>query len=129
MGKIIIKGMEFFAYHGHYPEEKMAGNKFMLNITLWTDTKPAEISDNINDALNYQAVYMIIKNKIETTKYNLIEHLGREILKDLFESFDTLLKAEIELNKMHPPMGGQIQSVGIVLKHNKKSIVKQTKTN
>lgn len=123
MGKIVIKEMEFFAFHGHYPEEKLAGNKFILNITLWTDTTKAEVSDDINDALNYQSVYATIKEKIENTNSNLLEHLSKEILKELFLKYENLKKAELELHKMHPPMGGQIKSVGVILKYNRKNII------
>ena len=115
MGEIKISGMEFFAYHGHYPEEKLAGNKFILNLTLWTDTTKAELSDNIEDTINYQAVYTTIKNNIENTKSNLLEHLARRILDALFNNYPDLIKAKLELNKMYPPMGGQIHSVGVVL--------------
>ncbi len=115
MGKIVIKGMEFFAFHGHYPEEKLAGNKFELNIILWTDTSVAERTDNIKDALNYQAVYATIKQDIENTNSNLLENLARRILDSLFENYPAIEKAELELNKMHPPMGGQIYSVGVII--------------
>jgi len=27
MGKILLEGMEFFAYHGHYKEEQIIGTK------------------------------------------------------------------------------------------------------
>lgn len=115
MGKIVINGMEFFAFHGHYPEEKLAGNKFELSVCLWTNTKAAEESDNIEDTLNYQAVYLSIKDIIENTKCNLLEHLARSILNSLFENYMEIDKISLELNKMHPPMGGQIKSVGVVL--------------
>jgi 7,8-dihydroneopterin aldolase/epimerase/oxygenase len=115
MNIITIMGMEFFAFHGHYPEEKTAGNRFILNIKIWTDTESAGLSDNIQDALNYQTVYAIIKNKMDNSNSNLLENLGHNILKSLFEKFPLLYKAELEINKMHPPMGGQITSVGVVL--------------
>jgi dihydroneopterin aldolase len=121
MNKILITGMEFFAFHGHYEEEKLAGNKFVVDLTLWCNTRKAEQSDNLEDALNYQSVYISVKEVISNTKVNLLEHLAAKILDTLFSEFDNLRKAEVYLKKVNPPMGGQIKDVGVVMrKKNKK---------
>ena len=119
MGKIQLSGIEIFAYHGHYEEEKYAGNNFRIDITLWTDTQKAEISDNLDDALNYQVVYAIVKDIVLNTKYNLLERLARVILDSFFEEFKQLEKAKIYIQKINPPLGGAIESVGVeILKEN-----------
>lgn len=121
MNKILITGMEFFAFHGHYEEEKLAGNKFVVDLILWYNTRKAEQSDNLEDALNYQSVYISVKEVISNTKVNLLEHLAAKILDTLFSEFDNLRKAEVYLKKVNPPMGGQIKDVGVVMrKKNKK---------
>src|SRR5690554_4098569 len=121
MNKILITGMEFFAFHGHYEEEKLAGNKFVVDLTLWYNTRKAEQSDNLEDALNYQSVYISVKEIISNTKVKLLEHLAAKILDNLFSEFDNLRKAEVYLKKVNPPMGGQIKDVGVVMrKKNKK---------
>ncbi len=112
--------MEFYAFHGHYPEEKIAGTKFIIDIKLWTNTNKACVSDSINDALNYQTVYENIKTFVESTKSDLLENLAKGIIDNLFTNFPNLRKTEIYLKKMHPQMGGQIKSVGVVLKQSKK---------
>lgn len=116
MNKILISGMEFFAFHGHYHEEKIAGNKFLINLTLWSDTSKAEKTDNLNDALNYQIAYALIKDVLTTTKSNLLENIAANVLKSLFNEFSQLPKAKIEIKKISPPMGGQISSVGVIIK-------------
>jgi dihydroneopterin aldolase len=108
--------MEFFAFHGHYDEEKYAGNKFILNLTMWTNTKKAAKSDNLDDALNYQIAYAIIKEILTKTKSNLIENIASNILDALFIEFEILKKAKVYIKKINPPMGGQIGSVGIEMK-------------
>jgi len=120
MGLIQIEGMEFFAYHGHYPEEKTSGHRFLLDLSMTTDTDAAEISDDIYDALNYQTVYVTIKKCMEENKYNLLEHIGRIILNTLFQQFDKLDYAIIKVRKMNPPMGGQISSVSVSIEKHRK---------
>ena len=105
--------MEFFAFHGHYPEEKTAGNKFLVDLTMYADTRPAEISDNLDDAINYQVAYSIIRDIFKNTKSNLLEKIASDILDVLFVEFSELIKASVKIKKINPPMGGQIGAVGV----------------
>ena len=61
MGLIEIEGMHFFAFHGHFEAERVVGNDFLVDVSLKTDCTAAAKSDNLDDALNYQAVYDLIK--------------------------------------------------------------------
>ncbi len=113
MGKIFISDMEFFAFHGHYPEEKLAGNKFIVDLTLWADTEKAQKSDQLEDALNYQVAYAIVKEVVTGTKSNLLENIAENILNAIFAEFPQLQKAIVNIKKITPPMGGQIGAVGV----------------
>ena len=113
LGQIFIEDMEFFAFHGHYDEEKFAGNRFSVSIYLWTDTSKAEESDNLDDALNYQVVYAIISDIMKNTKSNLVENLASNILNAIFQRFPELQKGKIRISKLNPPMGGKIGNVGV----------------
>ena len=113
LGQIFIEDMEFFVFHGHYDEEKFAGNRFVVSIYLWTDTSKAEKSDNLDDALNYQVVYAIISDIMKNTKSNLVENLASNILDAIFQRFPELQKARIRIAKLNPPMGGKIGKVGV----------------
>ncbi len=116
MGLIEIEGMEFYAYHGHYKEERYVGNRFLLYISINTDTTKAENSDNIEDALNYQKVYAIIKDEMENKKSYLIENIGRRIINCLYGNFDSINNIRLKISKINPPtMGGQIRSVSVTI--------------
>ena len=114
MGVIEIEGMEFYAYHGHFAEEQIVGNRFIVDLTLITDCSKAAISDNLEDALNYQAVYMIVNEEMQT-KSHLLEHVAGRIINRLYEVYDTIEKAKVKISKLNPPMGGQIEKVSVTL--------------
>jgi 7,8-dihydroneopterin aldolase/epimerase/oxygenase len=115
MGIIKIEGMEFYAYHGHYREERYVGNRFLLDISINTNTTKAEKSDNIEDTLNYQQVYAIIKDDMENKQSHLLENIGRRIIDRLYKNFDSIDKVKLKISKINPPMGGQIQSVSVTI--------------
>lgn len=114
MGQIELEGMEFFAYHGHYPVEKEVGNKFIVNALITTDCEKAGKSDKLEDALNYQNVYQLIKDEMAVPS-DLLEHVATRILDKLFEKFPEIENASIKVSKMNPPMGGQIEKVSVTL--------------
>lgn len=114
MSTIAIEGMEFYSYHGHFEEESVIGTKFNLDLYIETDTTMAEKSDNLTETVNYLAVYQVVKNEMEKPSY-LIENVARRILDAVMKSFPTIESAEIKLRKMNPPLGGQMESVSIIL--------------
>ena len=59
MSKITIENMEFYAYHGHFEEEQKIGTWFSLDLTMDVDTSKAELSDELDDTVDYSAVYQI----------------------------------------------------------------------
>ena len=115
MGKIVIEEMEFYAFHGHYQEEQIVGNRFLVDLELEADLSTPAQSDQLEDAVNYQAAYKLIKHEMRITKSNLLENIAKRILDALFREMKGIEKATIKIRKMHPPMGGPIQSVGVVM--------------
>lgn len=114
MGVIEIKGMEFYAYHGCFKEEQIVGNKFMVDLKLEGDSNQAEISDDINDAINYQIAYELIKKEMEI-KSHLLENIAHRILKSLFGKLVGIDVATVKVAKINPPMGGKIEHVSVSL--------------
>ena len=114
MGVIEIEGMEFYAWHGHFAEEQLVGNRFIVDLSIITDCSKAAKSDNLTDALNYLAVCQIIKEEMQI-KSHLLEHVAGRILDRLYNEFDTMENAKLKISKLNPPMGGQIEKVSVTL--------------
>jgi len=114
MGLIQIENMEFYAFHGHFREERIVGNKFLVDLTIETDMTIPAGSDNLKDAVNYQRVYEIIKSQMETKSY-LLEHIAERIIDAIYAEMSGIEKITVKVSKMNPPMGGKIGSVSIVL--------------
>lgn len=112
MGLIRIEDMEFYAFHGHFREEQIVGNHFMVDVTIETDTDKAGKSDDLRDTLNYQKAYLIIKREMETTSY-LLEHIATRILEALYGELGGIIKATVKVSKLNPVMGGRIGRVSV----------------
>jgi len=114
MGLIRIEDMEFYAFHGHYREEQIVGNHFLVDVTIETDTDRAGKSDELRDTLNYQTAYLVVKREMETTS-NLLEHIATRILDALYNELTGINKATVKVSKLNPVMGGRIGRVSVEL--------------
>ena len=115
MGIIKLNKMEFFAYHGHFEEETKVGNYFTVNLEIKVDTKKAEASDCLEDALNYVDVYNLVSKEMDIVS-KLVENVAKRILNSLFLNYPTvILHAKVEVQKMNPPLGAKMESVSVIL--------------
>jgi len=114
MAWIALEQMEFWAYHGCFTEEQVVGTRFMIDLYIETDTSKAELSDDLNDTINYQSVYKVVKNEMQIPS-KLLEHLGRRILTSVFTRFPKISYAKIKISKLNPALGGKIGSVSVNL--------------
>ncbi|HEX2969994.1 MAG TPA: dihydroneopterin aldolase [Bacteroidales bacterium] len=114
MGIIQIENMEFYSFHGHFREERIVGNKFLVNLTIETDMSAPAVSDNLKDAVNYQRAYEIVKQQMEIKSY-LLENIAGRILDALYTEMQGIIKATVKVSKLNPPMGGKIASVSITM--------------
>ena len=105
--------MEFYSFHGHFKEEQIVGNKFIVDLTIETDISKPMVSDNLKDAVNYQHAYEIVRLQMDI-KSHLLEHIAGRILDALYAEMSGISKATVKVSKMNPPMGGKITSVSVV---------------
>lgn len=112
MGKILIEKMEFYAFHGHYEEEQIVGNRFLVDLEMETDMSTPALSDELDDAVNYQAAYQLVKSEMKK-KSRLLENIAHRILESLFRELPGIKNATVVIRKMNPPMGGQMRAVSV----------------
>jgi len=115
MGKILLEGMEFFAYHGCFREEQIIGSRFLVDVEMEFDSTNAECSDRLAETISYPEIYKLVRHEMEQ-KSKLIEHVARRILNSLKKSFPELTSLQVKISKIHPPLGGKVKHVSFILK-------------
>lgn len=114
LGIVELEGMEFFARHGCFEEERIIGNRFIVNLRMEVNVeKPAE-SDALSDALNYQQAYLLVKQEMEKPS-NLLEHVAKRVIDTLYQEFAQLKKVTVKVSKMDPPVGGKVGSSSVTI--------------
>ena len=101
-GTIELKNLKFHAYHGCLPEERTAGNDFVVNLTCKVPLKKAAESDLINDTLDYAVLYNIVKDTMANPVF-LLEKLAGTILAEIRRQAPSVKSATVTVCKMRPP--------------------------
>ncbi len=114
MGKIQIEGIRLYAYHGCLLEEAKIGANYLVDVHLEADFLKAEISDSLADTVDYVMVYEIVKKEM-AIRSNLIEHVARRIIKQLYHTAKKAKKIEVRVTKLNPPMNGNIEKVSVLV--------------
>ena len=112
MGKIFVEGIKIYAYHGCFKEETAIGTNFLVNVELDTNLEKPSLSDNINDAVNYQEVFQVVKDQMAIPS-KLLEHVARRTMEALFDRFPAVERVKLKVSKLNVPLGGHIDSVSI----------------
>ena len=97
--------MDFHAYHGVYPEEKVLGNRFTVDLALSTNFREALLHDRLEGTVDYTRLYQLVKARMEQP-VKLLEHLGYTIIQDIVSAYPDVEQVQVTLKKHHPALGG-----------------------
>ena len=114
MARIILEDMEFYAHHGCFLEERLVGARFIVNIAFDYISTIAQTSDLLDDAVNYQQLYKIVKSEMHIPN-NLIEAVAQRIQIKILQEFPEICYLKVRLAKLNPPVGGKVKSVAVEL--------------
>lgn len=114
MGIVSLEGMEFFAKHGYYEEERKIGNKFTVDVYLQLDFTESADNDTLEGTVNYEEVYEIIRQSM-TVDTKLLENLAGKMVKALKDAFPFVENVRLRISKHNPPIKGLCQRAYVEL--------------
>jgi len=103
MDSIQVSGIRAYGYVGYLPEERILGQWFEVDLTLWVDLRTAGKSDNIADTLDYREAIAIVKEQITTAKFDLVEKLVNAIAEQML-SLEKVNQVRVKLSKPAAPI-------------------------
>ncbi|WP_350286729.1 dihydroneopterin aldolase [uncultured Croceitalea sp.] len=114
MGKIRLNNIRVHAQHGCLKEESIIGSDYRVDLEISANlTEPSE-SDRLNDTVDYVHLNNIVKEEM-TIKSKLLEHVAKRILDRIFSEIPLVVGAEVTVSKINPPIGGDVESVAVIL--------------
>ena len=113
MDKIEIRDLEIFANHGVFPEETALGQKFVVSAVMYTETRPAGLTDDLSASINYGEVSHMITDFLQKNTYKLLEAAVENLAETLLLSLPLLKKITLRIEKPWAPVGLPLKTVAV----------------
>ncbi|WP_136468513.1 dihydroneopterin aldolase [Flagellimonas onchidii] len=116
MGRIRINNIRVHSNHGCLKEEMLIGSDYRVDLDVFADLAKPSQSDKLSETVDYVHLNKIVQEEM-AIRSNLLEHVAKRIIDRIFLEIPTVNKAQVEVAKINPPMGGDVESVAVSLKH------------
>ena len=112
-GRIHLKNMVFYGYHGALAEENALGQKFLIDLHLTLDISEAVATDHLDATVDYVNIYSVCRRIVEHDRVKLLETLANDLLDAVLDAAPRVTDAAITIRKPSVPLGGAIDYVAL----------------
>ena len=109
---IRINGMSFYGYHGVTAEERATGRMYEVDCEVETDLAQAGQSDRLIDTVDYEQVFLAIRETVEDKSFALLERLAADLAIKVLDRFP-VYRVTLKVRKLTPPIAGHIKSIEV----------------
>ena len=121
MGKVSLKNMVFYGYHGVAEQEKTLGGKFEVDVELDFDMTAAIKSDHLKDTVSYESVYKLVHDVVTVSKFHLIEALAGKLLLTIFDNYPVNF-VRVKIRKPNAPIKGVLDAVEVEISRSREQM-------
>lgn len=113
MDKIFIKNFEIFANHGVFQEEKILGQKFILDIELRMSTREAAITSDLSKSVHYGELAHKVESFFKQNTYDLIESAAENVAEFILKEYSLVNEVCLKVKKPWAPIHRTLDTVYI----------------
>ena len=114
MGIIRLKNIRVFSNHGCLVEEAKIGSDYRVDLEVKADLRKSAETDELGDTIDYVHLNRIVVEEM-AVRSKLLEHVARRIILRIFEELPMVSKILVEVSKINPPIGGDVELVTIIM--------------
>ena len=112
MGKIYLKNIRLYSYHGCMDEEEKIGGDYVVNLKVKTDLSTSSKSDILADTVDYVSLHSIVKQEM-AQRSKLLETVADRIINRVIKEHQAVVKVSVKVAKKNPPIGGNVEEVAV----------------
>jgi dihydroneopterin aldolase len=103
--RIFLEGMAFYGYHGVLPEERALGQRFLVDVALTADLRPAGEADDLTLTIDYFDVHERVRAVVEGPPRLTIEAVAEAVAAALLAA-TSARAVTVTVRKAAPPLPG-----------------------
>lgn len=115
MDSIQIRDLEIYCHHGVFKEENVLGQKFLVSLTMYMDTRPAGVTDELEKSINYAEAAHFVKEEMEQKTYRLIETAAEHLAREILCHFPRIERVEVQIQKPWAPILLPLDTVSVCI--------------
>ncbi len=77
--KILIRGLKAYGILGVHDWERHTPREIVIDLKIFTDTRPAGLSDRVADSVDYSMLSKLVQDLAETAQRLTVEALAEDI--------------------------------------------------
>jgi len=116
---IFITGVVVHARHGVMEHETEVGQRFVIDLELFSDLSDASRSDRLADTVSYSQVVSTATAAFKNANYKLLERAAGAVADAILAAFPRIRAVKITVHKPHAPIAEIFEDVGVVLTRNR----------
>lgn len=117
--RIELRGLKVRGRHGVFEHERLHGQEFVIDITVWIDLAPAAASDELADTYDYGALAQLAYDIVGGTPRNLIETVGADIAEQVITD-ERVHAVEVTVHKPQAPISQAFDDVAVVTRRSRR---------
>lgn len=115
MDHIVIQGIEVFAHHGVREEEQARGQRFVVDVALDLDLRPAAASDDLAHTVDYSELTRRVAETVRGGPWHLLESVADRVARTCLES-DRVVVVEVTVHKPEVSLAVPVEDVRVSLR-------------
>ena len=116
---IFITGVVIHARHGVMEHETEVGQRFVIDLELFTDLSESSHTDRLADTVSYSKVVAVATAAFKDTNYKLLERAAGAVADAILTTFSRIRAVKVTVHKPHAPIAAIFEDVGVVLTRNR----------
>jgi len=117
--RIELRGLTVRGHHGVFDHERVNGQDFVIDITVWLDVTDAADSDDLANTYNYGELAQLAADVVAGPPRNLIETVGAEIADGVMRE-QRVHAVEVTVHKPKAPIPLQFSDVAVVVRRSRR---------
>ena len=111
--QIIVRGIEFYAYHGVPDAEQQIGHRYRVDLVVDLDLREAGRTDDLRHTVSYGDLARLVIQIGTSQQRRLLESLAEQMCAAILEQFPAVRRVELFIAKRLPPTGTITELAGV----------------
>ena len=111
-GRIDLTGLRVFGRHGVFEHERIDGQEFVVDVTVWLDLDPAASTDDVAETVDYGALAHRVAAIVAGEPCQLIETVAARVADDVLAD-ERVHATEVTVHKPAAPIGLAFADVSV----------------